>query len=1389
MIVEGLLMGAAFVAGVAIATGIVANKMSENEVRKQKKMQDRYDEFCSEREDQYRETVASYQRSYEASETELRRNYEEERRRRIEELKERNRPYIDGIKADLEEQRRLKRKDVEDLEKILNQWNKNKDIAQSTTLRMKSLKRAILTIEEACYKLHSYFTYLERYEHNMEYQFERSGNIPAPFSMILPEYFPYPGKIYYLKRSDFYKDEKNDSYAYDITDEKNLTLRLSRFEKELFELSDREELPFSVMCFKEDKAINKEKLSTYVSIGKAMVKESSGGRQGIYAEVKDIKGAWIQLEFQGQRLGLNINDLFGFKKAPKGSYLTVFVTDYDFALANVPKVSEKMEDGLSLASFDNIIMIISPEERDALLEKLREKKWDELDDEWRIGPSDDTLPPRSLKFQMGDLYGYLVDVFDVENAKDRKYLKFNRLLNNDEFFSYSDIYAAADVTVETISKINETFPALSEECGVLYSYLCSEFAMQSKMLNRSEMTLYLEKWLELTNRLIEVLKYNERVTVQIEEWDINNKVTYLYIKPDAKLKKFLRDCRRGAKEPRFLLSDTAKEKETYLRCYLEDSELRDQMLITVKDLPVEHIYDMECSVDLIALGYVGAELKQSAAFSEFREGRVCNSAIKEFIILDNNDFAFHDTQARIENLYNQNILKNDRQFEAINKAFSVEDVFMIQGPPGTGKTTVIRELIMQQLHFRSDSRILIVSQANVAVDNVLRGIKVFCQTEKIVSKNQMIRCGNDEKIADDIREFSYDGKLDNYINELNTTSCKDQVLRDKWIEFAKENRDIVGECLLKGYQIIGATCVGFANRNIGLSGLEFDLVIIDEAGKALPGELLITINHAKKLILIGDHKQLPPVINPQMYKNGKVRTEDVIDDYEREDFFNKSFFERLWEKCPDSNKCMLDTQFRMPTTISKLVNIFYDGKLKDGEGCCEKRPIAFDNNLVMLDMKNIPDYKEIVEENAGPHNTKELDVVALVIGRLREVYSDGIVVITPYKRQKRDLIYKIKEKGFTQVRVDTIDAFQGDEENIVIYCMTRAKRPTNYFSDSARLNVAFSRAKHLLIIIGSSDYLESYGKEHILYKVNDCIKKNGLVVPYEEFEANYIQLSCDNDRRSGSNAARSAVVFSAVQRDRLFTDLNKPEKETRLCAACREPLKDNEEIICADCLLKSTQVKCKQCGNYFDFPNGEKFIRKTPTPELCEDCMPVKASCSLCGKELTFRASRLKILEENKTPIICAQCENTIEVKCASCGNSFRENKEKVAELKRGNKSIYCHDCLTKQTVFCKHCNSSFEIPVYLYNGSERKEFYCNDCRILVSAVCDSCKRTFTLPKYKYDNNIAKGLYCLDCWTYVSTTCSYCGGKCDLFKWKYNKLIGEGKTCLCDKCRKILFNR
>ena len=126
---------------------------------------------------------------------------------------------------------------------------------------------------------------------------------------------------------------------------------------------------------------------------------------------------------------------------------------------------------------------------------------------------------------------------------------------------------------------------------------------------------------------------------------------------------------------------------------------------------------------------------------------------------------------------------------------------------------------------------------------------------------QMVRCGNEERIAEDVQTISYEGKKIEYINHLEQLSDNQNKLSRKWLNIVSEtkNTEVVSECLLKNYDIIGATCVGLESNRYGLNNINFDLVIIDEAGKALPGELLIPINKAKRLIIIGDHKQLPQI--------------------------------------------------------------------------------------------------------------------------------------------------------------------------------------------------------------------------------------------------------------------------------------------------------------------------------------------------------------------------------------------------------------------------------------------------------------------------------------------------------------------------------------------------
>ncbi len=154
---------------------------------------------------------------------------------------------------------------------------------------------------------------------------------------------------------------------YDINDEKNLRLYLSRDEEELLEQTDKQEIAVAV-CYnrnndKKENQGDKEKLSNIVSIGNVSIKDSIGGMQGLYAEVCELNSKMVTLNYNGRYLKLPRSMLNNYnQKLPQGSFLTVYVTDYDFALKRPPLVSEKPEDGLSLASFNNVAMEISKDE-------------------------------------------------------------------------------------------------------------------------------------------------------------------------------------------------------------------------------------------------------------------------------------------------------------------------------------------------------------------------------------------------------------------------------------------------------------------------------------------------------------------------------------------------------------------------------------------------------------------------------------------------------------------------------------------------------------------------------------------------------------------------------------------------------------------------------------------------------------------------------------------------------------------------------------------------------------------------------------------------------------------------------------------------------------------
>lgn len=1351
---------------VGAAVSFICDELSECERQRQIRMQNNYYEYERRRRQEYSDAFQYYRNARRTLNEDYSREISEYQRQIIEKRKEENKAIYDNMMRLYAEHYGEKHALLEECIKIKDLCKKNIKQQQNTFVRFKSIKTTLISLEEAVYKLQAYMEYLDNYKTRFEAKFEASGEIEEPFSLTLPKDYPYEGKVMMLQKGAF----QNCGYVFHDAG----YIRIEQSDVDLFEQrSTSEMLPFMMY-----KGRNGKK---YLSLSRGMLKNSIGGTIGVDAEVKEIRPSKLRLKFLGNnyiRIDLWKRDMLNQRrKTPVGSSLHVYVKDYDFVLNDPIWVSEKVGDGLSIAQFESIMMVQTSAEIKEFQEYLRKNDLLEEDDEWRIAPLWDEDEKNVLKgviMQVGTLYAYKALFEELE--PERWILRYKGMIKKEEFVSFDDVFVTTNVTVDCyspqqINKDRSEYDKLFEECFKLQLYLTSEFLTQRKMMVVSPMSVYLDQWAEITNRLIELLGYGAKQKINIAErnelsFGKNNRFTVLYIDDAQRFRKYL-EREKNKSRTKFFISLQTDGDEIF-PCKIQDVEAEISLKIT-GDISIEDLIERNFILDLYSVAVPYAEKQHAKALREFKEGRVVNEKVK-MAVINVKEEKYSDNGYRIDSFFNDSIQTNAEQVDAVIRAFAEEKFFLIQGPPGTGKTTVIKELILQQLHRMPNSKVLVVSQANVAVDNVLRGIIEIARESEFIEKNQVVRCGSAEKIAEDIEEYSFENKYENYIENLRrgyVSDIKAKRLREKWLDIIadKRNSDVVGECLLGCFQIVGATCVGLESRHYGLNGIEFDLVIIDEAGKALAGELLIPINRAKKTIIIGDHKQLPPVINPALYKGGKINFDDVVEEEQQIDFLNRSFFQRLYEDCPDTMKCMLKTQFRMPPVIADLVNLFYDGELQTGENCYQKMPMFLGNHLIFVDMKNNPDYKEKQDkyengEKSGPYNPEEINAAKAIVSKLRRYYTRRIVIITPYKKQKNLLIKAFHDKN---VWINTIDAFQGDEEDIVIYCTTRAKKKTRYFSDHARLNVAFSRAKNTLIFLGSSDYLKKYPTEHILHQVSDYLTHRACIINYERWMEEDFDLCYNADfGQRGNNIDFKKNLITDFNKREFFESVKATEIQKRICESCGKELLDNETILCIRCLEKSETVKCKCCNRDIPYPLCEKYILKREPIRICSFCQEavceecerkflierntleqwkkigkkclcrvcvnkykekVYSVCEQCGKEMVFTYAHQKKLEESgqKLPTICRECKEAGNElvslgMCEACGKEITQKAYIVSKYRIGRRTLH-GECKNKEYVrsFCKVCGDRFTITYgekeYLENKGYELPKKCKNCR------------------------------------------------------------------------------
>lgn len=1069
-----MLLGVAAVGISSAAVSFLFGELTEEEKRKQEQMRKEAEQFKNEQAELARQYCSDPILNAEQLQRELQQQYDENQRAQYETFTKR---YKNMTFAHMKEAENIR-------EQIREARNRMNDVIkkEKTILRKEALNYLFRELQVGFEKAEAYVSYLKGHSAMIsKYQYELDAE-DFLFEFRLPEHYPYVGKIIYVQKeafNDAYLEQslnKYTSYTMHVVDE-----------EERHELPDNANIPLFIENY-----VKKEGLYE-ASIGKGMfslvaLQQSKVGVQATVAAYTER--GHIEMSYKGVPLSMRINDLKNPLKVPLiDSTVRVYPISWHGLLRNKVYVSEKYEDSLRAFQFTTLPIVFDEVGADEFINYYEEQNQDCSSEEWKIGPIEESF----LKLQLSDFLIFRVEMIQTE----KPYLRFDRLLPLSDAFKVDDIFLVMDAEFELV--VDSEMHLLNEESFQnmydLNTMIVKEIQIQEQLKNSKEGLQFFGKWAEVTEQLIHYLSKGSTISCQLGGGQVSVKQL-----PLGKLFKHSYDILNPDEIIQALNEQLSNERPQFFidkQLKVEFDETNSHLIYYSNNRELTFAHQ---TVTVYEKNYCYPEQQQLLALESFREGTLVNAKLQPFI-LNGKNVESETVPLPLLTFKNKGLLTNPSQKYAVELGLKEQNIALVQGPPGTGKTTVIRELIHQHLKLSPNMRILIVSQANVAIDNVLKGLD-----EQLTA--QMIRCGNVDKIDEALQPISFDEKYATYTKLLDESEVAENLspYAKQWQQIVsnddRSQAPIIGEIFVRNHKIVGATCLGLMQRKIGLNRVIFDLVIIDEAGKALPAELLIPINRAKKCIIIGDHKQLPPVINPALYDAEKV--ELVEAEYCQNDLFTTSLFKRLYETLPETNKTMLNTQYRMPAIIGNMISkFFYDGQLISHESTHQRKTKYFDHHLNLLNMDNDFTYQE-QKINQTITNEREAEIVVQLVEEIRKTLpiNEKIAVICPYKGQNRFIRNMFRQQGIDiyeqNISVNTIDAYQGDEAEIVLYCMTRAKRKTAYFSDEARLNVAFSRVKNDLLVIGSLNYLKKYGDAHIVSKIAQYIETHGKTYTYEQ---------------------------------------------------------------------------------------------------------------------------------------------------------------------------------------------------------------------------------------------------------------------------------------------------
>ena len=434
---------------------------------------------------------------------------------------------------------------------------------------------------------------------------------------------------------------------------------------------------------------------------------------------------------------------------------------------------------------------------------------------------------------------------------------------------------------------------------------------------------------------------------------------------------------------------------------------------------------------------------------------------------------------------------NPTQEQAVNLVLRAKDVAIVHGPPGTGKTTTLVEAIFETLH--REPQVLVCAQSNMAVDWI---------SERLVDRGvNVLRIGNPTRVNDKMLSFTYERRFEAHpdyellwsirkaIRELRqhrkrgseNWHQKMDRLKSRAAELEiRINAELFGEA-----RVIACTLVGSANRL--LEGQRYNTLFIDEAAQALEAACWIPIRRVRRVVLAGDHCQLPPTVKSlAALKAGLGRT----------------LMERLVENHPEA-VTLLGVQYRMNEEIMRFSSDwFYDGKVKSAPQV--KHRSILDYDIPMEWIATDADGEEFVGESFGRINKKEaeqtLDILKQYftkIGKTRILEERiDVGVISPYRAQVQYLRHLVKRDAFFKpyrslISINTVDGFQGQERDVILISLVRSNDDgqIGFLRDLRRMNVAITRARMKLIILGNPDTMTRHPFYRKLYEYIEALRE------------------------------------------------------------------------------------------------------------------------------------------------------------------------------------------------------------------------------------------------------------------------------------------------------------